>query len=76
MPVEQKSNGAIIGTIIVIIILVLGGLYLAKSKVADVKEEEKMEETANTLSTSDELSDIEADLNNNAGIDSLDQSLE
>ncbi|MDP2788651.1 MAG: hypothetical protein Q8O46_01160 [bacterium] len=33
MEPEQKSNGALVGSIIVIIILILGGLYFLKTKV-------------------------------------------
>ncbi len=73
----SKNSGALIGAVIIIIILILGGIYLSKNKAGEqIQEQEKMEEKANTLSTSDELGDIEADLNNNAGIDSLDMSLE
>ena len=76
----QKSNGALVGVIIIIIILIVGGLYFAKmqkqDQTEDIVENEQQEATANNLSASDNLPDIETDLENNTNIDSLDQSLQ
>jgi len=78
---KQKSNGALIGSIIIIIILIIGGIYLAQNKIKEAKEQEKINAEqaiipANNLSISDEFGDIEKDLNNNADVNSLDQGLE
>lgn len=75
---EEKSTGALIGSIIVIVILIIGGLYLWNSKMQEQRMMEDgtmmdkgdtmmMEDTATAdleaQGTSDEVSDIEADLN-------------
>lgn len=78
---KQKSNGALIGSIIIIVILIIGGVYLAQNKIKEAKEQEKINaeqasKSADVLSTSDEVSDIEADLNKNADVNSLDKGLE
>lgn len=77
---KQKSNGALIGSIIIIIILIIGGIYLAQNKIKEAKENaltaEQANKSADILSTSDEVNDIEADLNKNADINSLDKGLE
>lgn len=79
MDQNKKSNGALIGSIIVIIILVVGGIYVFKMNIQKVKDTQKANEqinTANVLSSSDETADIEADLNNNANMDVLDTNLQ
>lgn len=79
MDQNKKSNGALIGSIIVIIILVVGGIYVFKMNIQKAKDIQKANEqinTANVLSSSDETVDIEADLNNNANMDVLDTNLQ
>lgn len=79
MEQNKKSNGALIGSIIVIIILVVGGIYVFKMNIQKAKDIQKANEqinTANVLSSSDETIDIEADLNNNANMDALDTNLQ
>jgi type II secretory pathway pseudopilin PulG len=79
MDQNKKSNGALIGSIIVIIILVVGGIYVFKMNIQKAKDIQKANEqinTANVLSSSDETVDIEADLNNNADMDALDTNLQ
>jgi type II secretory pathway pseudopilin PulG len=79
MEQNKKSNGALIGSIIVIIILVVGGIYVFKMNIQKAKDIQKANEqinTANVLSSSDETVDIEADLNNNANMDALDTNLQ
>lgn len=77
---KQKSNGALIGSIIIIIILIIGGIYLAQNRIKEAKENALLTEQANksadNLSASDEVNDIEADLNKNADTNSLDKGLE
>lgn len=59
---ENKSNGALIGSIIVIVILIVGGIYLYKTS---VKGKIQQVDTYNTNVPNDNsTSNIEADLNN------------
>lgn len=44
MEPEKKSNGALVGSIIIILILVIGGIYIWQSKVKNVLEEKKFQE--------------------------------
>ncbi len=79
MDQNKKSNGALIGSIIVIVILVVGGIYVFKMNIQKAKDIQKANEqinTANVLSSSDETADIEADLLNNADMDVLDTNLQ
>lgn len=64
MEPEQKSNGALVGLIIIIIILVLGGIYLWKS---NTKEEVAPVVTDDTTS-------LEADVNS-VDLDGLDSEI-
>lgn len=79
MDQTKKSNGALIGSIIIIVILVIGGIYVFKMNIQKAKDTQKANEqinTANVLSSSDETADIEADLNSNANMDVLDTNLQ
>ncbi|MEK9182847.1 MAG: hypothetical protein AAB809_02085 [Patescibacteria group bacterium] len=72
MEPEQKSNGALTGLIIIIIILVLGGIYLWKSS---VKEEVTPVGLENDISgTPDDTASLEADVNN-IDLESLDSEI-
>ena len=57
MEPNNKSNGALVGSIIIILILIIGGLYLYTTKVA------KSSETPPVENTDVESSAIESDLN-------------
>ena len=73
MEPEQKSNGALVGLIIIIIILVLGGIYLLKNSA----EERAKLEGANTTSSVDDTTDtanLDADVNN-IDLESLDSGI-
>lgn len=77
--IEKKSNGALVGIIIIVIILIIGGIYMWMTKASKLmpKEEVKEEtlndeatpvvkEEVNTPSadeTYNELNQIEQDLN-------------
>ena len=63
-PVEKKSNGALIGSIIVIIILLVGGIYIWQTKIKNIPIK-----TQNVLPVSDTTT---TDLN---GLNSLDQDI-
>ena len=70
----KKSNGAVIGVVIAIIILVLAAVFFMKEKTVSNTSEETY--NVNEVSASDEVTDIEADLNSNADMDALDAGLE
>lgn len=77
MPTEEKSTGAIIGAIIVVVLLVIGGLYFLGQKMAGEKvlptpeeiaaEPDTTTEALQTQGTSDEIDAIEADLGADLG---------
>jgi Ca2+/Na+ antiporter len=78
-PTQNKTNGALIGSIIIITILIIGGIYLLKTKALEREENTNVFESSTSIentTTSDSIEDIEADLNLNADMDSLDAGLE
>ena len=74
----KGGHGALIGSIVIIVVLVIGGVYLFKVTKLNYEQKQKndilLQETAyptdpvvqslSTQSESDEISDIETDLNN------------
>lgn len=62
MEPEKKSNGALMGSIIIIVILIIAGVYLWKNSVR-----EKIEPTSNAASDTKEL--MEADANSTTSIE-------
>jgi len=62
MEPEKKSNGTLVGVIIIIIILIIGGLYTWQTKVKELKDKAQQEDTI--LNDSTELNTLEQDLNN------------
>lgn len=82
-PSPEKNTGALIGTIIIIVILVIGGLYMWGKNLVNngVTTPETILQTPDTTTevlkdqgTSTKASDIEADLNA-TNFDGLDQEL-
>lgn len=73
---KKSGVGALIGSIIIILILVLGALYFWGGKLQTSEEELNFDDSsaAVTTSTSDEVSDIEADLNKTETVN-LDEDL-
>ena len=66
MEPEKKSHGALIGSIIIIIILIIGGIYVLQTKVKNMKLEQqkaKMEAAAINAANLNELKTLEQDLN-------------
>lgn len=69
MPKGEKSTGAIIGTIIIVVLLVIGGLYFLSQRTDKIPatpeeilaEPDTATEVLEAQGTSDELADIEAD---------------
>ena len=63
---EKKSHGALIGSIIIIIILVIGGLYVWQTKVKEIKQKQlevQMQAAAINATNMNELKTLEQDLN-------------
>jgi hypothetical protein len=67
---EQKSNGPLVGSIIIIIILIIGGIYIWKTSVKEKLQNNNP--TENVAPAQDSNVKIESDLNstNLDGIDS------
>ncbi len=61
-PEEKKSNGAFIGLVIIIIILIVGGIYIWQSKVKSALKENTQTESVKTTADSGELDTLEQDL--------------
>ena len=77
MEPEQKSNGALVGLIVIIIILVLGGIYLWKNSMIERQKIENVTpvaETTNTGETTDDTAELEANVNS-IDLDSLDNGI-
>ena len=73
MEQEQKSNGAIIGSIIIIVLLIIGGIYVWQAKMKEVKlEKQKQEEAINASNA--ELNQIEQELKNTDTTSNIDTS--
>lgn len=64
MEPEKKSHGALIGSIIIIIILIIGGIYIWQSRVKDMQMKKQLQAEAINALTADELNKLEADLKN------------
>lgn len=65
METEKKSHGALIGSIIIIVLLIIGGIYIWQTKVKKIQEYNKqVEEQLNNLNSEniDELNNLEQDL--------------
>ncbi len=63
---DKKSNGAFIGAVIVIILIVVGAIYLWNKKEEQVElpvESNEVSEDATVLNAYEELNSIEGDVN-------------
>ncbi len=72
MEPEQKSNGALIGLIIIIIILILGGIYLWNQN--KKTSPEPAIETSQTTGENENTAEMEANLNG-LDLESLDSDI-
>ena len=63
MEPEKKSNGALIGSIVIIIILIIGGIYIWQSKVKNALEQKKVQSENVIPADTIELNTLEKDLN-------------
>ena len=61
MEPEKKSNGALIGSIIIIIILIIGGIYIWQSKVKSAFGTKKVQSEAITPMDANALDALEQD---------------
>jgi len=62
MEPEKKSHGALIGSIIIIIILIIGGLYIWQSKVKNAIEKKQVPPATPITIDPNELDNLEQDL--------------
>lgn len=72
MEPEKKSYGALIGSIVIIVILIIGGIYVWQSRVKDIQMKKELQAEAINTMTSDELNKLEQEINTtdtNIGID-------
>lgn len=61
--IEKKSNGALFGSIIIILILVIGGIYIWQSKVQKTLEEKKFQEENVIPEDENVLNSLEEEIN-------------
>lgn len=61
---EKSGPGAIIGSVIIIVVILIGGWYFISNRIAKIEEQKQMAPVIeeSEFSTSTEMSDIEADL--------------
>ncbi len=72
MEPEQKSNGALVGLIVIITILILGGVYLWNQ---NQKNNSELEKKISETSTSDEnTTEMQANLNS-VDLENLDSAI-
>jgi uncharacterized protein HemX len=67
MEPQKKSQGALIGSIIIIIILIIGGIYIWQIKIKEMKAEQQrvqMQAAAINAANLNELKTLEQDINN------------
>jgi uncharacterized protein YpmB len=62
MDPEKKSNGALIGSIIILAILIIGGIYVWQSKVKSAVEEKNSQSQVSPTDEAD-LNSLEQDVN-------------
>lgn len=71
MEPEQKSNGALIGLIVIVIILIIGGIYLWKTS---LKENAVPAPVNSTVGSADNSANLEASVND-INLDNLDSGI-
>lgn len=72
MDQEKKSNGALVGSIIIIIILIIGGIYVWQTNIKNALEQKRIQEENVTPADTTELNTLEQDINStdtNVGVD-------
>jgi uncharacterized membrane protein (DUF485 family) len=49
MDTEKKSNGALFGSIVIVIIIIIGGIYLFYAKLQELKNAQNANQTTGVL---------------------------
>ncbi len=71
---NKKGVGPIIGSIIIILVIAIGGIYYLKNTKDKITENKPIDNSTTTLGTSTEISDIQNDLDG-TDVDNLDKEL-
>lgn len=77
MEPEKKSNGALVGSIIIIVILIIGGIYLWQNSIKEkeLENQEVFSDIKDLFESKDNsASSIETELNS-IDLDSLDEEI-
>lgn len=72
MEPEKKSNGALVGLIVIVIILIIGGIYMWQSKVKNTLEQNNTQAGTVTPADTNELDALGQTINTtdtNVGVD-------
>lgn len=69
METEQKSNGALVGLIVIIIILIVGGVYIWQNS---LKERAVLENQAETNTETDNSTSIDSEATLESDVDGMD----
>ncbi|MFA5932155.1 MAG: hypothetical protein WC793_02150 [Candidatus Paceibacterota bacterium] len=72
MEPEKKSNGALVGLIVIVVILILGGIYIWQSKVKNTLEQNKIPSGPVTPADTNALNALDKTINatdTNVGVD-------
>ena len=73
MPMHEKSSGALIGSIVIVIILIVGGIYLWKNAM-EKKSAEENSTSSDYQSVDNTAASMDAELNS-MDFDSLDSGI-
>jgi len=63
MESEKKSHGALIGSIIIIVILVIGGIYVWQQKTQNEKKIKLLQQEQTMQNSSNELNNLDQEVN-------------
>lgn len=74
-PTQQKSYGAVVASIIIILVLIVGALYFWGKTLEEKAPAIPEQKTTETTVTNDSLDSIEADLNSNQDLEDVDAGL-
>ena len=74
MPAEPKSSGALIGSIVIIVILIIGGIYLWKTTSTRSPAPEGGEPLDSVGASLSDETDLEADVNS-IDLENLDEGI-
>jgi hypothetical protein len=68
MEPEKKSNGALIGSIIILIILIVGGIYLFKN----IRNQNELKNMSDTITEGEEDAELGTEIDMQAELESID----